>query len=46
MIPFQLQRLGTIIKPEPGDDLETEGLKITLFCRGMEILDTLPGIGQ
>ncbi|MEO7212015.1 MAG: glycosidase [Mucilaginibacter sp.] len=34
MIPFQLQRIGTIMEPEPGNELETEGVLNPAATRG------------
>jgi predicted GH43/DUF377 family glycosyl hydrolase len=34
MIPFQLQRMGTIMEPEPGNELEIEGVLNPAATRG------------
>ncbi|MGY4386093.1 putative GH43/DUF377 family glycosyl hydrolase [Pedobacter sp. UYP24] len=34
MIPFQLQRIGTIMEPEPGNELEVEGVLNPAATRG------------
>ena len=36
MIPFQLQRLGLVMEPEPGDPLETEGVLNPAVARGLD----------
>jgi predicted GH43/DUF377 family glycosyl hydrolase len=34
MIPFKLQRIGTVMTPEPGNELETEGVLNPAVTRG------------